>query len=70
MEGECKLTTLVSRSGCSVCVCGHGVVHVTIGSVTLRLPGESLQGVASVLDEAVHELRRSSEVEPRENRLH
>jgi hypothetical protein len=70
MEQECKRTTLVSRSGCRVCVCGHGVVHVSIGSVTLRLRGESLQSVASVLDEAVHELRRSSEVETREGRLH
>jgi hypothetical protein len=69
MDGAgCKLTTLVSRSGCSVCVCGHGLVHVTIGSVTVRLPGESLRCVAAVLDEAVHELRRAEPVGTAESR--
>jgi hypothetical protein len=58
-KAGCKLATVVARQGCSVCVCDHGILHVTIGSVTLRISEDSLEPIAAVLNHAVSEIRRA-----------
>jgi hypothetical protein len=56
---DCVLATVVERSGCSVCICNHGILHVTLGSVTVRMNSDSLEPVAAVFADAVSEMRRA-----------
>lgn len=55
----CKLASVVSKPACSVFVCEHGLLHVAVGAMTLRLSSESLEPIVEVLNEALAELRRA-----------
>jgi hypothetical protein len=59
MRPHCKLASVVTQPSCSVSVCNHGVLHVTIGAVTLRLSSHAFPSVVEVLDQALTELRRA-----------
>ena len=55
----CKFATVVARPGCSVSVCDHGLLHVAIGAVTLRLSSDSFEPIVEALREALAELQRA-----------
>jgi len=41
-ERPCRLRTLSDEPGCRIDACEHGLLHVTLGAVTLRLaPAEA-----------------------------
>jgi len=52
-DRTCRLRTLTDEPGCRIDACEHGHVHVSLGSVTLRLRPEDLgrlhRGVAAAL---------------------
>lgn len=57
MEQEsCCRQRLASGQCCCVDLCGHGVAHVTIGVLSLRLTQEQLLSVAETLGEAARSL--------------
>jgi hypothetical protein len=53
---ECRHERLATGRCCRVDVCGHGVAHVTIGALSLRLSQEQLLAVAETLGEAARAL--------------
>ena len=65
---SCTLDVLRSQAGCSVCLCEHGTVHLTIGSVTLRIGRAALDPLAELLaGAAAAAAARSSAPEDRES---
>jgi hypothetical protein len=59
MSRACKLASVVSKPACSVFVCEHGLLHVAVGSMTLRLSSDALAPIVAVLNEALTELQRA-----------
>jgi hypothetical protein len=55
-RGDCSRQRLASGRCCCVDLCGHGVAHVTIGALSLRLTREQLVVVAETLGEAARAL--------------
>jgi hypothetical protein len=55
-RGDCCRQRLASGRCCCVDLCGHGVAHVTIGALSLRLTQEQLLAVAETLGEAARTL--------------
>jgi hypothetical protein len=62
---ECQLTPIARGRGCRVDCCEHGIVHVTIGDVTLRIPKSGLGALADTLAAAQSELRFRPPIERR-----
>jgi len=58
-DHRCGLATILERPGCSICICRHGIVHVTIGSVTVRVSADSLEPLAAMLTAGVAEIQRA-----------
>jgi hypothetical protein len=48
--------TVASSQSCEVRVCEHGIVHLTLGSLTLRLSEQQLHHTAATLEAAVRAL--------------
>jgi hypothetical protein len=53
---ECCRQRLAAGRCCCVDLCGHGVAHVTIGALSLRLTQSQLAAVAETLGEAARAL--------------
>lgn len=52
-ERECRRTTLATSKVGRVELCSCGTAHLSIGSVTLRLPAAAIPAVRELLDDAL-----------------
>lgn len=61
-ERGCKLATVVAAHGCSVCVCAHGTLHVSMGSITIRMGSDALDPLVDVLSRAASKLKEADQI--------
>jgi hypothetical protein len=59
-RSACKLAPVVVRPSCSVSVCNHGLLHVTIGPVTLHIASNALEPILETLTEARAALQQAN----------
>jgi hypothetical protein len=53
---RCDHATIARQGNSHVTRCEHGVIHVSLGAVSLRLSEEQFQGVARLFEEAAEAL--------------
>lgn len=60
-DARCEFETLAEGHGCRVERCSHGVIHVTVGGVTLRLEARQCYDLTRTLRAAAARVERPTE---------
>jgi hypothetical protein len=68
-RSACHGRQLASSRTCNVRVCDHGIVHLSLGALTLRLSESQLHQTAATLEAAARALDARPPVTPRGERL-
>ncbi len=65
MTNGCRRRQVADGKTCSVSTCDHGIVHVNLGAISLRVNARQLRETVDTLQEALLALESEPAAEPR-----